>query len=367
MQWCVARDLVHPTFVLRHNGPLVSEFEALGPVLFVSELMEWRLQQVARRLRAGRYALAAYRWAGEYRVGRLCRRRRIEVMYCNTATQGPFVDGLRRTGLPVVTHVHELERLMRVVAGPGGIETVIRQSEVLLAVSGAVRDMLIAHGARSDQIVHVPEPIRETTLLGRAQRASMRRAVFGVDENTIVVMACGTPSWRKGTDVFLQVAKEVVASLPDTATIAFRWIGGQLPDDALAILVGDVPRMGLAETVRFLPDFPDADRVMGAADVFVSTSREDPNPIVVLEAAAAGCPIVCFRGAGGAEELAQRGAGLAVPYLDARAMAAALSELAQDSDKRAALGGVGRSVVLGENTPELVAQRVARALRDHAA
>jgi glycosyltransferase involved in cell wall biosynthesis len=50
-------------------------------------------------------------------------------------------------------------------------------------------------------------------------------------------------------------------------------------------------------------------------DIFALTSREDPYPLVVLEAALLQKPMVCFEKAGGAQDLIETDAGLIVPYL----------------------------------------------------
>ena len=63
-----------------------------------------------------------------------------------------------------------------------------------------------------------------------------------------------------------------------------------------------------------------------AADLLALTSREDPCPLVNMEAMESGLPVVAFDGAGGAPEVLGD-AGVCVPYLDVAAMAAAVREL----------------------------------------
>jgi glycosyltransferase involved in cell wall biosynthesis len=274
------------------------------------------------------------------------------------------VSNLGRVGLPVITHVHELSRLLRAVVGEEGIQMVIAQSKALLAVSGAVRKMLIEHGAHDEHIVDVPEPIADTARVSPAERAALRREVLGVDDDTVVVVGGGLPSLRKGTDLFIPFVQQVLSQLPSKGKIAFRWVGGQYPNEMLSTLVDDIEEIGLGSQVAVIQQRRDADRLFAAADIFVSTSREDPNPLVVLEAAAGGCPIVCFSGAGGSEELAARGGGLAVPYLDTTAMAAAVSRLAQTPEERAALGAVAQRLVVEQNSPAAVGERVAMVLQN---
>jgi glycosyltransferase involved in cell wall biosynthesis len=285
----------------------------------------------------------------------------VEVVYANTITQSRIVSAIDPLALPVVTHVHELERELRARAGLAGIERVINQSDMLISVSGAVRKMLIAHGADAARIVDIPEPIGDY----KSAPADMSniRAVLDVEGDTVVVIGCGFPSWRKGTDVFLRVAQHVIADAPAGMKIAFRWIGGTPPNEALATLVDDIACLGLESQVVAIPHRPDAAQLLAAADVFICTSREDPNPLVVLEAAAVGCPVVCFQDTGGAEELADAGGGRAVPFLDTKAMADAVLALIKSPEERRRLGDNARRLVTRSNMPNLIAQDVGAVLR----
>jgi len=78
--------------------------------------------------------------------------------------------------------------------------------------------------------------------------------------------------------------------------------------------------------------------VFAAMDIFALTSREDPFPLVMLEAAAMEVPMICFGKSGGGPEFAAGGAGIVVPYLDVRAFASEVARLADDAERRRAIG-----------------------------
>lgn len=367
LQSCVGRALIEPTIVLRRDGELVSEFQALGPTSLISANTERRVEMVLDRVPSGEVLLAAVKFASDHRLRRICRRREVEVIYVNSAVESRVPVALKSLGLPVVTHVHELERELLTVVGRDGIKKVIDTSDAFVAVSAAVRKMLLSHGADGARIVNVPPPLGDGEPVSDEERRAARRTVLRVDDDTVVIVGCGKPSWRKGTDVFLQVARHVVADLPRGVKVAFRWIGGRPPSRALSTLTEDIVCLGLGSDVAVIEHTAGAERLLAGADVFISTSREDPNPLVVLEAAATGCPIVCFRSAGGAEELANAGGGLAVPYLDVKAMADAVLALVDSPEERERLGAKARMSVTAGSAPQVVADKVAGVLRQCAA
>ena len=79
-----------------------------------------------------------------------------------------------------------------------------------------------------------------------------------------------------------------------------------------------------------------------AADLLALTSREDPCPLVNMEAMESGMAVVAFEGAGGAPEVLGD-AGVCVPYIDQAAMAEAIRGLLADAERRREMGRRGRA------------------------
>jgi glycosyltransferase involved in cell wall biosynthesis len=137
---------------------------------------------------------------------------------------------------------------------------------------------------------------------------------------------------------------------------AFAQAAPQLPD-ALLLLVGPPDRLdpayaeslkalaqelGLGQRVRFLGSRADVPDILRASDVFVLSSDYEGNPLSVLEAMAAGLPVISTA-VGGVPELVQHGAtGLLVPAGDACSLAEAIAQLGCDPARRAAMGNTAR-------------------------
>jgi glycosyltransferase involved in cell wall biosynthesis len=364
MAWCAEHGVLAPTFLTRHRGELLDEFRQLGPTYFLSESKEDKIERFVLGQPGGRQAVAAGRWAVNRWARAICRRHRIELVFANTATHSRLVSGLAPLGLPVVTHVHELPLALEGMNATETLTTVIAQSDRLLAVSDAVRQMLVARGAHGNPIVIVPGMLGDVAVLSESERGEIRQRILGAEKAAVVVAACGTPSMVKGTDVFLSVARSALSMLSDDehGRLVFRWIGGFQGSEAGRALVHDVARLGLKHEVALIPRIERADRALAAADLFLSPSREDANPLSAMEAAAAGCAMICFRGAGGAEEFADVGGARAVPYLNAEAMAAAVVELFRSPADRQGLSETGSRLAFSRHSPDVLGSRVAEVI-----
>jgi glycosyltransferase involved in cell wall biosynthesis len=107
----------------------------------------------------------------------------------------------------------------------------------------------------------------------------------------------------------------------------------------------DIRRLGLADRVRFVDATSVPDRYFSIFDFFALTSREDPFPLVCLEASLWEVPIVSFDSGGARELIVDGDIGRVVPYGDLDAMADAIVELAGDERLRSDLGRAAKEKV----------------------
>ncbi|MEN6486266.1 MAG: glycosyltransferase [Syntrophobacteraceae bacterium] len=154
--------------------------------------------------------------------------------------------------------------------------------------------------------------------------------------------------------VILSVARLVPDKDHDTLIRAFDIVARRHPGVELRI-VGDGPRRqavenlvrraGLSQRVRFLPGRLDPFPLYGESDIFVLSSHREGLPNVILEAMAAGLPVVASA-VGGIPEVVRHGrTGWLVPSEDPGAMADALERLLSDGRTRSAFGDAGRRLV----------------------
>jgi glycosyltransferase involved in cell wall biosynthesis len=178
-----------------------------------------------------------------------------------------------------------------------------------------------------------------------------------LSSDTFLVLGCGTVTLRKGCDVFVQVANHLVNCLGHR-DVAFIWIGFSPDPHYLDWLQYDIHLAGLADHVFFAGQRDNPEDYLRGCDVFALTSREDPFPLVNLEAMYYGRPVVSFQGAGGAPEIHTHGRGMPVGYLNIVEMAEAIAHLKQNSDLAHQIGTTGQQYVQQELTWEKLVNQV---------
>ena len=319
---------IRPEVVLLEGGPLLDTISDLAPT--------WVLDR-------------PHRGRG---------RPRGEVVVVNTAGSIRALPFLGRRPHRLVSHVHELSTGFEFHLTAERRHLLLTTSDEVWTVADAVTDYLVQrHGLDADRVrCHrgvLPDDAFDAPddAAGAALRAGL-----GIAPDAVLLGASGTLDWRKAPDLFVRILAEVERRTDRPVHAA--WFGGS-PDGPWARhLRAMAAGCGLTDRVHLVPEQDRPDRSFPALDLFVLPSREDAYPLVCLEAAAAGVPLVCFT-SGGAPELAAMGAGITVPYPDVRAFAEAVADLLADEPRRRVLADGARRAALAhrasDRVPDLVA------------
>ena len=140
---------------------------------------------------------------------------------------------------------------------------------------------------------------------------------------------------------------------PKDALTLLRALTDVAPAPFSALLVGDGPdrpeleasirALGLEDTVTLAGSRSDVPALLAAADVFVLSSRSEGAPFSILEAMAAGLPVVASNVGGVGELVVDGETGLLVPPADPGRLAEALRRVLRDAALRRRLGAAGRA------------------------
>lgn len=174
--------------------------------------------------------------------------------------------------------------------------------------------------------------------------AAARRSSLDTPDDVPLALALGRLHPNKGFDLLLD-------ALALTRDIHL-WIAGDGP------LRQDLERQArglrIADRVRFLGWREDTAMLLAASDMLVSSSNHEPLGNVVIEAWAAGVPVVATASVGPRALIRDGETGLLVPLNDAPALADAMIRLAESAELRAELAGAGRAVHAAEYSEEVV-------------
>ena len=271
---------------------------------------------------------------------RLIREQGLSIVHSNTTAVLAGALAARLAGVPHVWHVHEITTRPRWFAWLMA-QCVGRLSQRAVFVSAATRDHLCALSPRVRSKAVVIHNGIDTARALDGQRGVLRRECGWMESHCIVGMV-GRINWWKGQGVLLDCAARL---LPTDASLRFLMVGGTFDGDNRVrdALLAAVAQQGLGGRV-VLQDFrEDVGNVLADIDIFVLPSTEpDPFPTVVLEAMAAGKPVVAF-GHGGVCEMVEDGvSGILCRPGSADAMAGAIARLAAAPGLRAQMGRVGR-------------------------
>lgn len=330
LRWLRDHSPIPFEILLRAGGDLLGEFKAVGPtsVLEPEPGSAWDSLPLAARVRR-RFILTQLA------------SRRVGPIYSNTITNGRELQVLGPAGRPVLTHVHELETVIQ-SCGKENWDQVKRHTRTFIASSNAVRANLVErHGIAPGAIslVHEFIPVQPGGVGTRDQRGAQVRRELGLAADAKIVGACGAVNWRKAPDLFLLLADAVRRRRPVGPPAHFVWIGDTMDGTPLfERLQHDIRMLQLEGLVHFVGQRSSARDYFSAFDVFALVSREDPFPLVCLEAASAGTPIVCFDGAGGEKEFVEHDCGFVVPYLNVEVMADCVLRLLESDELRRACG-----------------------------
>jgi glycosyltransferase involved in cell wall biosynthesis len=271
-----------------------------------------------------------------------------DLVYANTVATWPQVAALCKRPQRLLWHIHELPYALSLLIGSTKAAQLFPKATRFIAVSKPTAEALTrAFDVPVERIdaIHGFVATDELPAHERQQRREHVLAALHWPADAFVVGACGGLGWRKGSDLFLQIARHCLAGI-NGKRIRFMWVGGSATDPEAMQFAMDAQKMNVDNYCVHVPSTSEVLDHYCSMDAFALTSREDPYPLVMLEAGMQGVPTVCFANAGGASEYVGDDAGIVVPYLDVVAFSAALQRLRDEPALRALMGEAAKRKVL---------------------
>lgn len=200
----------------------------------------------------------------------------------------------------------------------------------VLAVTDEVReDLQAVHGVPAERIDVVPYPVDTERFAGRNGR--VLRGSLGLREDDRIALFVGHDFERKGLE-------EAIGSLAGLEGLHLVVVGEG--DEARYSHLAD--GLGVGRRVHFVGATPEPERFFREADLFLLPTREDVWGISLVEAMAAGLPVVTTATAGAAGIVRSARAGVVLEQGSPEVLGPALRALLADSDGRSDMGRRGR-------------------------
>jgi len=364
IRWLLANTAIRPVVALMRDGPLREEFSALCPTYtFSTRPVAERWHKRLRRRLTPSQTSDPDTW-----LASIVATVKPDCLYLNTLVLGYCLGKLdvERTRIKVISHGHEMELGLLLSSRPDLVRLQLARSDVVVCCAESVRKNLIeTHHANPKTALVITEYIpyaSPSELLNLNCQDSSQAVVDTLralhEQGTFLFGFAGSPIDRKGFDLFPQLVKSCAHRFGE---IPFKavWVGCGPESIAHQKADRDLRLLGVREHALLLGGVSCGPAALQQLDVLSLLSREDPYPVVALEAGAMAIPTVCFRQSGGIAELAEQGYGVPIDYLDLDAFAAALVQLQQQPQLRHALGQRIQEQVFKSNTVSTQAAAIA--------
>jgi glycosyltransferase involved in cell wall biosynthesis len=288
--------------------------------------------------------------------------RNISAVYVPIAQEFPalfrdfaFLEIARLAGRPTIVHLHggafadfygslgpTRRRLVKHVVGSAEVGIVLTEQlrPALSCVLPSDRLIVVPNG------IDLPEPVDDAG---------------GADDKVRLLFLSSLFRW-KGPLLFLEAFAEAKALRPNLhATVAGDWPTSDVQHEAQEL----VRRLGVEDSIAFVGVVRGSEkaRALREADIFCFTSlKAEGQPLVILEAMAAGLPVIATDWPGIADTVIDGTTGLLLHEKNAHALARLIVELVDSPEKRARFGKAGRERYAEFYTQKAFGRRIVQVL-----
>nr|WP_299416456.1 glycosyltransferase family 4 protein [uncultured Emticicia sp.] len=271
-----------------------------------------------------------------------------DYIYANTIASAQVLRKITEfVNAPLFAHIHELEFSIQLYSQKNERDFLFKYATKIIACSQAVAENIIEnHGVLEQKIEVIHSFVDNESILNRIETTDNQliKTKYNLPKSGFLIGGCGNAEWRKGIDVFLQVINQILNISNENCH--FVWIGIKMEGNYYEQISYDIAKMGIGDKITFIEQTPDAVELINCLDIFTIVSREDPFPLVMLEAALAQKTMIGFDKTGGCSEFIEEDAGIIVPYLNTFSMASSITKLFLNQSYAKQLGQKAKDKVL---------------------
>ncbi|MDR7208962.1 glycosyltransferase family 4 protein [Flavobacterium piscis] len=304
------------TFLLKNGGVLETDFSSIAPTYFLKN--KQKRSRLSFLFRIKKSIIENHLFLNSF-----------DLIISNTITNGDILEIIKKTYQgKIISYIHELEIASKTFSNEQNILKLIQNSTRFWVPSSIVNNYL-KDKLKIDQHNIFTMPYHIPNYSSEIKLKKIKKE--------FIVGGCGTTDWRKGADLLIVIAKQLFLKYPDVS-IVFRWAGANsgIQLDKLNYEIG---KSELTNKVFFEFSSSDLNDFYNSIDLLLLPSREDPYPLVILEAAKFNIPSICFDSVCGSKDfILDSSGGIIVPFLDIEGVIQAIINLYNDTEYRNKLG-----------------------------
>jgi glycosyltransferase involved in cell wall biosynthesis len=336
---CLFTDSLSPSGLGEHMLLLASELRYDYRLSFVCppSAAGKRLLQRAKAMDIPSLALKVRSSQHEHALCEWIYTHQVEIFHCHAGVGWEGHHGIyaARLGMqvPVVVRTEHLPYLLTEPMQQDEYRRMADLTDCLICVSEEARATYLEAGIPEEKLRVVHNGV---ALAAPERTRAKMRDFLAIPQHAPVVITIGRLTEQKGHAFLLDAIPAVLEQVPDAI---FLWVG---EGDLEETLRGQVHASGLQGAVRFLGHRKDVPDLLAAADLFVLPSLFEGLPLSVLEAMAAGLPVIGTHCCGTSEAVQDGITGRLVAPRDAQSLGAVILELLTQPHLASRWGAAGQ-------------------------
>jgi glycosyltransferase involved in cell wall biosynthesis len=315
--------------LLLNGGKLEQEYRSLADKTISANIDSFIIRGLAKVFNQYPEKIAAFKLFYKTKF------KKYDLIYANSVTTLIMaVELKKRYQIRILLHVHELEYAINYFVGNIQFNELSGSIDHFVAVSEAVKDILVNRYGIDPEIIDViyPYPDQPGELFVHETKDKL-----GISKDTFVIGGAGQMSWTKGVDIFMLIAKEF-ARQTKNKDYKFIWVGG-FPKTKHESEQFFLEKNKLEPAnILFTGEVNNSYDYFTCFSVFLLTSKEESFSLVAVENALLKKPVICFEKCGGVNEWVKDGAGIEVPFGDINHAVDTLLKLSESPEMRRELG-----------------------------
>jgi glycosyltransferase involved in cell wall biosynthesis len=264
-----------------------------------------------------------------------------DLIYANTVATASVFWLLKTLEKPIVSHFHELPFSINLYSKEAELNEMLESSTKIIGCSNAVSSNLISnYPIPADKVSTIHSFVNNEEILKKIAKvdAHKLKQKFKIPAHKKIIISCGNAEYRKGVDLFIEVANAFKNNSNLKNEVVFVWVGitksGELFEKCLELIQINQ----IEDSILLIEPTPFAQELISISTIFALTSREDPFPLVMLEAAVCSKPIIAFVESGGSAEFIGKNAGILIQGFDSSKMAIEIDFLLKNEENSKLMG-----------------------------